>query len=173
MQSGNQPPNLNNGHISAIRSVISNNIDVIKLYLTKLGKSTQEIIDFLNKAIETSISEEDEKKYLENKVANESGLFRDLPICSMQLSAVFNPNFTILNKIGVINSPRDKECKITPEEFAQYKNPIRECSIISLDRILRRKKDDLSQHRKNITIISTLVSEDVDDEFNKIVQKAK
>lgn len=171
MQSGKEPT-LNLLHIGMIRGIISNNINVIKVCLAKLGNSSQQIIDYLNKAIETTISEEDEKKFLEKKVANESGLYKDLPIRCMQLSAIFNPNFNVLNEMGVINHVNDKECKITSEEFTTYKNLIRNFSIISLEKFIRRDKE-LSPLRKNIAILSNIESKDVDEEFERTLHKTK
>lgn len=171
MQSGSEPT-LNIHHIGMIRSIISNNIHVIKVGLTKQGNSLQKIIDYINKTIDTPISEKDEKNFLEKKLVNNTALFKDLPLRTIQLSAIFNPNFNVLNDMGVINNAKDNDCKITSENFTEYKNKIREFSIISLDRYIRREKD-LSSHRSGITILSNVVSEDIDDEFKNIIQKTQ
>jgi hypothetical protein len=173
MNSGRKTTTLNDHHIGMIRGYISNNIHVIKSCLTKLGKSIEQIAQYLNHTINTPIGKDDEKKYLANEVANKTGLYKDLPLRCMQLSAIFNPNYAILNNIGVINHTHDKEYKVTPDDFDQVAGEIHDFSILTLDKFIRGREKDLLPYKKNFDILSELISENVDAELEIFLHSKK
>jgi hypothetical protein len=156
--------------IGMIRFYVKNHVHLIKGYLLKQGETLPEAINKINETIETSVSKENEERYLSDTVVSDKSFFGVLPKLYIELSAVFNPTYNMLNRMTVINNVKDKEKKVDLDDFSSIAKEIRDFAILTLDKFVRHERD-LMPYKKSIRVIADLDSDLVDAEVSQIFKK--
>jgi hypothetical protein len=98
-----------------IHSIILRVDTLYSFFVKKSSENpSQQVIDFINKAISSPIQDSECIDDLSHLMGILNKNFLDKT--SRELRGIFNPNFKVLEKIGVINNARDPE-KVSIEEF--------------------------------------------------------
>ncbi len=139
-----------------INHCMQHRVDMLYLYFSKKSQNPcQEVIQCIERAKSSPLND---TEFSDEEISHLTGLGGKNPVGTLEkeLRGIFNPNFRILEKLGVINNVRDSE-KMTLEAFGDKAHELQAYSYESVVRVVSCHPQ-LKEYMKSVSDHCTTIS---------------